>query len=202
MRPSRSASLTSRSASGGVTSGSSLRRERLGQQLQRADRRLELVTHVGDEVAAHALDPVDLRDVVDEHRGAQRAVARRAAAPMCNCRTARGGPKSESSRSHDATRHAPRRGASRSLLRRRRRRAARRGSARRPDCGSTSLPSASTTTTPSRRRVEHDGDAVALGLGSWPRSRSTSASSCSSAATSVARDGAGSCTTALSRTAR
>ena len=48
----------------------------LGQHLQRADRRLELVAHVGHEVAAHALDPVHLRHVGDERRHAERAVHR------------------------------------------------------------------------------------------------------------------------------
>ena len=40
------------------------RGERLRQHLERADRRLELVADVGDEVAAHALDAVHLRHVV------------------------------------------------------------------------------------------------------------------------------------------
>ena len=47
-----------------VTAGSSLGGQRLGQQPERADRRLQLVAHVGDEVAAHALDAGALRDVV------------------------------------------------------------------------------------------------------------------------------------------
>ena len=40
--------------------------DRLGEERERADRRLELVAHVGDEVATNALDPARLRDVVDE----------------------------------------------------------------------------------------------------------------------------------------
>ena len=50
--PSRSARRA-----GGRPRGPSTADQRLGQQRQRADRRLELVAHVGDEVAAHALDP-------------------------------------------------------------------------------------------------------------------------------------------------
>ena len=42
------------------------RGHRLGEQAERADRRLQLVTHVGDEVAAHALDASRLRDVAGE----------------------------------------------------------------------------------------------------------------------------------------
>ena len=55
-----------------MTAGSSSAGERLGEHLERADRRLELVAHVGDEVAAHALDPVHLGDVVDERGRAER----------------------------------------------------------------------------------------------------------------------------------
>ena len=40
--------------------------QRLGQQRHRADRRLELVADVGDEVAPDRLDPAGLRDVLDE----------------------------------------------------------------------------------------------------------------------------------------
>ena len=40
--------------------------ERLGEHGQRADRRLELVAHVGDEVAPHRLDAAGLGDVADE----------------------------------------------------------------------------------------------------------------------------------------
>ena len=42
------------------------RGHRLGEQPERADRRLELVTHVRDEVAPDALDPPRLRDVAGE----------------------------------------------------------------------------------------------------------------------------------------
>ncbi len=38
----------------------------LGEQVERADRRLQLVAHVGDEVAADLLDPAGLGAVVDE----------------------------------------------------------------------------------------------------------------------------------------
>ena len=41
---------------------------RLGQQGQRADRRLQLVADVGDEVAADGLQPVRLGDVVEQQR--------------------------------------------------------------------------------------------------------------------------------------
>ena len=51
-----------------------LRREGLGEDLERADGRLELVADVGDEVAANAIDPMDLRHVVHEHRRADRLV--------------------------------------------------------------------------------------------------------------------------------
>ena len=40
--------------------------DRLGEEPERADRRLELVAHVGDEVATNALDATWLRDVVHE----------------------------------------------------------------------------------------------------------------------------------------
>ena len=42
------------------------RGHRLGEQPERADRRLQLVAHVGDEVAAHALDAPRLGDVARE----------------------------------------------------------------------------------------------------------------------------------------
>ena len=51
-----------------------LREEGLREHLERADRSLQLVADVRDEVTAHAVDPMDLRDVVDEHRGTERSV--------------------------------------------------------------------------------------------------------------------------------
>ncbi len=42
-------------------------RHRLGEQRQRADRRLQLVADVGDEVPSHALAAARLRDVPDVH---------------------------------------------------------------------------------------------------------------------------------------
>ena len=66
MRDRRSASRTTRSASCCTTAGSSVAGHRLGEQSERADRRLQLVTHVGDEVAAHALDAPRLGDVAGE----------------------------------------------------------------------------------------------------------------------------------------
>ena len=56
IRASRSASRTTRSASCCTTAGVVGRGHRLGEQAERADRRLQLVAHVGDEVAPHALD--------------------------------------------------------------------------------------------------------------------------------------------------
>ena len=42
------------------------RRDGLGEHGERADRRAQLVTDVGDEVAPHALDPAGLGDVAHE----------------------------------------------------------------------------------------------------------------------------------------
>ena len=66
IRASRSASRTTRSASRCTTADVVGRGHRLGEQTERADRRLQLVTHVGDEVAPHALDPARLGDVARE----------------------------------------------------------------------------------------------------------------------------------------
>ena len=46
--------------------------QRLGQQAERAHRRLELVAHVGHEVAADLLEPPALRDVLDQRDHAER----------------------------------------------------------------------------------------------------------------------------------
>ncbi len=46
--------------------------QRLGQEAQRAHRRLELVAHVGHEVAADLLEPAALRDVLDQRDDAER----------------------------------------------------------------------------------------------------------------------------------
>ena len=63
-RASRSASWRIRAAKRCTASGSSAAPcDRLGQQRQRADRRLQLVPDVGDEVAADRLDPAGLGDV-------------------------------------------------------------------------------------------------------------------------------------------
>ena len=48
---------------------------RFGQQGQRADRRLQLVRDVGDEVAAHGLEPV--RSVTSSQQQSHRLDARR-----------------------------------------------------------------------------------------------------------------------------
>ena len=66
MRDNRSASRTTRSASCCTTARIVGRGHRLRQQPERADRRLQLVTHVGDEVAAHTLDAPRLGDVAGE----------------------------------------------------------------------------------------------------------------------------------------
>ena len=92
MRPSRSASFTMRSASWRGDGGVALGGERLGQQLERADRRLQLVADVGDEVAPHALDPVELGDVVHEDGRADERLAveqRERAEPQHHPRRAR-----------------------------------------------------------------------------------------------------------------
>ena len=97
-----------RSRDGGIVFG----HQRLGQHLERADRRLELVAHVGHEVAPHALDPVHLRHVVDE-RGDARAA--RSASPIGTAdrwTTARGGLSSCSSRSQRSPLSAARSSAS------------------------------------------------------------------------------------------
>ena len=49
--------------------------ERLGQQAERAHRRLQLVADVGDEVAADLLEPAALRDVLDQRDDAERPAA-------------------------------------------------------------------------------------------------------------------------------
>ncbi len=51
--------------------------QRLGEQRHRADRRLELVADVGDEVAAHRLDAAGLGDVLDEQGDVALGVADR-----------------------------------------------------------------------------------------------------------------------------
>ena len=49
------------------------RQDRLRQQRQRTDRRLQLVADVGDEVAAHRLEPAALGDVIDDDERTDRA---------------------------------------------------------------------------------------------------------------------------------
>ena len=58
-----------------ATSGSSSASERLGQQAEGADGRLELVADVGHEVAAHGLEAAALGDVVDHHERAAGSAA-------------------------------------------------------------------------------------------------------------------------------
>ena len=67
IRLNRSASRATRSASWRVDLVVAAVSERLREHRERTDRRLELVAHVGHEVAAHALDPPRLGDVTDEH---------------------------------------------------------------------------------------------------------------------------------------
>ena len=55
--------------------GVGLRDEGLGQEAQRAHRRLELVAHVGHEVAADLLEPAPFRDVLDERDHPERPAA-------------------------------------------------------------------------------------------------------------------------------
>ena len=73
---SRVASSCIRPAKRRTASGSSAASEhRLGEQRERADRGLELVADVGDEVAADRLDPAGLGEVLDEQQhqvGAER----------------------------------------------------------------------------------------------------------------------------------
>ncbi len=124
--------------------------QRLGQHGQRADRRLQLVADVGDEVGAHGVDPAPLADVLDRrHRAA--AVERGGGDDDGE----RGGPYSSS------VCVAPRRRASRELV------ARRLSSTSRPLCVPASAsaaglryspcPSPSTTTTPSGEPVEDLG---------------------------------------------
>ena len=118
-----------------MTAGIALRRHRLREHLERADRRLELVAHVGDEVTPHALDPMHLRHVVDEDRGTDDPIAVvverqrvELAAPTAAWRTAR-------ARAPTTFPCALRRAAARDCGRRPRRSAAPRGTARPPGCG-------------------------------------------------------------------
>ena len=55
--------------------GVGLRDERLGEEAQRPHRRLELVAHVGHEVAPDLLEPTPLRDVLDERDHPERPAA-------------------------------------------------------------------------------------------------------------------------------
>ena len=135
MRPSRSASRTIRSASGRVTAGSLSAADRLRQHLERADRRLELVAHVGDEIAAHALDPVELRHVVDEHRRPDDRSPSSRSGSACSCeRRPWRAEQPELALPRRALRALPR-AASRCCRPPRHRRAALRGTAPPPDCG-------------------------------------------------------------------
>ena len=74
---SRTDSPCIRSANRRTASGSSLASsDRLGQQGHPADRRLELVADVGDEVAAHLLDPAGLGAVLDQQQHVRAAERR------------------------------------------------------------------------------------------------------------------------------
>ena len=87
--PARWASSTILSASRLTTAGSSLVGQRLGEHGERADRRLQLVADVGDEVGAHRVEPSALADVVDRRPAPRRPRA----ASACTASTRRGGPK-------------------------------------------------------------------------------------------------------------
>ena len=80
------------SRTGAPAPGRRRRCERLGEQADRADRRLELVADVGDEVAAHLVEAVRLGAVVGEQQDVARSRAgRRARRGRCwPRRTARG----------------------------------------------------------------------------------------------------------------
>ena len=78
-RDSRSLSLSIRPANRSTASGSSdASCDGLGQQADRADRRLELVADVGDEVAADRLDPALAGAVLDQREHEARAQRRHA----------------------------------------------------------------------------------------------------------------------------
>ena len=121
--------------------------ERLGHQAQRADRGLQLVADVGDEVPADGLQPAPLGDVLDDrHRPQDGAVLGRAGRPgWSGCgeaaRTARSSPPVSrrpgppSAAGSGPARPAPRRGGHRRSWRPAR-------------CGRRPLPGASHTTTP------------------------------------------------------
>ena len=80
--------LPTRNASAGQALGQApgdvgvvLVEQRLGQQGEGPDRGLQLVADVGDEVAAHVLEPAALGGVLDDDEHARRPGARRPAAP-------------------------------------------------------------------------------------------------------------------------
>ena len=66
IRLTRKASLWMRLASRWATSGSGSLTQGLGQEAERAHRRLELVAHVGHEVAPDLLEAAALRNVLNE----------------------------------------------------------------------------------------------------------------------------------------
>ena len=68
------------------------RGHRLGEQPERADRRLQLVAHVGDEVAAHALDAPRFRDVARVNATAPTISPSRRSGNARSWSTWRGGP--------------------------------------------------------------------------------------------------------------
>ena len=111
-----------------------LRRQRLGQHLERADRCLQLVAHVGDEVAAHALDAVDLGHVGHERGHAERSFGGADRAPPSGGRR-RAGDRRAAARARSARRRAPAPRVRRVHRRRPRPSGDRRGTARPQDCG-------------------------------------------------------------------
>ena len=74
-----------------------LAEQRLGQQAERPDRRLQLVADVGHEVAADRLEPAALGDVVDRRR-ARRCRRRSSSGVAAMTSVRRGGPNRSSGR--------------------------------------------------------------------------------------------------------
>ena len=78
VRPTRNASASHALGQAAGRPRVVLAEQRLGQQAERPDRGLQLVADVGDEVAAHRLEPAPLGDVLDHD---QRRPARRRPSP-------------------------------------------------------------------------------------------------------------------------
>ena len=72
--------------------GVGLDEQRLGEEAERAHRRLQLVADVGDEVAADLLEPAALGDVLDDGDDPERPVAVVDESAVRTDRVRRGGP--------------------------------------------------------------------------------------------------------------